>query len=234
MSETLSVGWQSIQFLLLSFSISLTGSCFIDFCFYEFFPSSPFMSITLSTGLIRVLMSATILFQYYNADPSRVTHYLTFNLNEENIPILLIYASLFIGFFLLYLFIEYFPFQQYYIEWCGDFGQSNTDEATPFLSSAPPPPFNPVVTAAIVQPVQPEPVIPFQPLREYVPAFTHILTEKDEKDDVFLTHDWGTAATQFLNHRRVSAVNAKLSALGLKTWFDEERMEGWNVRDQMT
>eukprot|EP01040_Poterioochromonas_malhamensis_P007246 gene7246-7820_t len=35
MSEQLHVGWQSIQFLLLSFSISLAGSCFLDFCFYE-------------------------------------------------------------------------------------------------------------------------------------------------------------------------------------------------------
>lgn len=167
-----------------------------------------------------------------DADPSRIGNYLTFNLNEENIPILLIYASLFIAFFILYLFIDHFPYQQYYDYCCGEFEESNTNETTPFLSSAPPP-YNPVAAAA-ANPAQPETIIPFQPLREYVPALTPILMQKDEKYDVFLTHDWGTAATQFLNHRRVSAVNAKLSALGLKTWFDEERMEGWNVRDQMT
>jgi len=133
-------------------------------------------------------------------------------------------------FFFLYLLIDYIPFQEYYLYFCGEFDETNTNESMPFLSSAPPPPLNPVAAA----PTQPETIIPFQPLREYIPALTPILMQKDEKYDIFLTHDWGTATTQFLNHRRVSAVNAKLSALGLKTWFDEERMEGWNVRDQMT
>eukprot|EP01040_Poterioochromonas_malhamensis_P007245 gene7245-7819_t len=180
MSNKLNVGWQSIQFLLLSFSISLTGSSFIDFCFYEFFPSSPFISITLSTGLIRFFMCVAILLQFYDADPSRIGNYLTFNLNEENIPILLIYASLFIGFFGLYLFIDHFPFQEYYDYWCGESGESNTNETTPFLSSSAPPPYNPVAAAA---PAQPETIIPFQPLREYVPIVPERINNTEEEGD---------------------------------------------------
>lgn len=51
--------------------------------------------------------------------------------------------------------------------------------------------------------------------------------------DVFLTHDWGDATTDYLNHRRVELVNVKLKEFGLVTWFDTERMIG-NIRNQMT
>ena len=40
--------------------------------------------------------------------------------------------------------------------------------------------------------------------------------------DVFLTHDWGIDGQ---NHKHVSKINAKLSAKGLLTWFDEDKME---------
>eukprot|EP01040_Poterioochromonas_malhamensis_P005628 gene5628-6048_t len=182
MSTKLHIGWQSIQLLLLSFSISLTGSCFINFCFYEFFPSSPFMSITLSTGLIRFFMSVAILVQYYSADPSNIGNYLTFNLNEENISILLIDASLFAGFFFLYLLIDYIPFQEYYLCFCGEFDETNTNESMPFLSSAPPPPLNPVAAA----PTQPETIIPFQPLRDVLVKPLKDLTE--EQTLLFFKH----------------------------------------------
>jgi hypothetical protein len=51
--------------------------------------------------------------------------------------------------------------------------------------------------------------------------------------DVFLSHDWGTDVQGRNNHERVSKVNAALSAAGLVTWFDEERMRG-DVVQQMT
>lgn len=137
-------------------------------------------------------------------DPIRLPNYLTFNLNKSNIIILLIFASLFVLHFIIDLFIQYIPFQAY------------IDYMTPSLIS---------------DTSQPEAEIP---LTEYRPSLHPILPHNDEKYDVFLTHDWGTEDTQFLNHRRVSAINDKLASLGLKTWFDQERMEGWNVRDQMT
>jgi hypothetical protein len=47
-----------------------------------------------------------------------------------------------------------------------------------------------------------------------------------ECKDVFLTHDWGIDQLERKNHDRVSSVNKALSTKGLKTWFDEEEMEG--------
>eukprot|EP00959_Pyramimonas_sp_CCMP1952_P221666 4633988-Pyramimonas_sp.AAC.1 len=55
-----------------------------------------------------------------------------------------------------------------------------------------------------------------------------------EKDlDVFLTHDWGTDEMGRDNHTRVSYVNSALQTRGVKTWFDEDKMQG-NIVDQMT
>lgn len=53
-----------------------------------------------------------------------------------------------------------------------------------------------------------------------------------EKYDAFLTHDWGMDELNRNNHERVSKVNKLLQAMNIRTWFDEERMEG-NVRNQM-
>jgi ribosomal protein L40E len=52
------------------------------------------------------------------------------------------------------------------------------------------------------------------------------------KTDVFLTHDWGEDELKRSNHERVSRVNKALQQKGLRTWFDEERMNG-NIRDKM-
>ena len=52
----------------------------------------------------------------------------------------------------------------------------------------------------------------------------------DEKTDVFLTHDWGDVGRD--NHACVAQVNKVLQGLGLRTWFDSDRMIG-NVKKQM-
>lgn len=49
---------------------------------------------------------------------------------------------------------------------------------------------------------------------------------------VFLTHDWGKDELDRQNHERVKKVNQILQAEGIKTWFDEERLQG-NIRYQM-
>jgi len=46
------------------------------------------------------------------------------------------------------------------------------------------------------------------------------------KTDVFLTHNWGTQADDYANHKKVALINAGLKKRGLTTWFDDERMEG--------
>ena len=48
-----------------------------------------------------------------------------------------------------------------------------------------------------------------------------------EGTQCFLTHNWANG-----NHERVAAVNRALKALGIVTWFDDERMEG-QVRKKM-
>jgi hypothetical protein len=45
-------------------------------------------------------------------------------------------------------------------------------------------------------------------------------------DDAFLTHNWGSGG---INHAKVSRINKQLKELGLKTWFDEEKLSG-NIR----
>jgi hypothetical protein len=50
--------------------------------------------------------------------------------------------------------------------------------------------------------------------------------------DVFLSHNWGTDEENRDNHQRVSRINSMLKDKGIKTWFDEEQIEG-NIRDTM-
>jgi len=52
------------------------------------------------------------------------------------------------------------------------------------------------------------------------------------KFDVFLSHDWGQDGEARATHPRVSTVNSYLKSMGIRTWFDEERMQG-NVLDRM-
>jgi hypothetical protein len=40
----------------------------------------------------------------------------------------------------------------------------------------------------------------------------------------FLSHDWGHASLNYLNHNRISCINRALRSRGLSTWFDEERI----------
>ncbi|KAJ1410898.1 hypothetical protein B484DRAFT_402809, partial [Ochromonadaceae sp. CCMP2298] len=51
------------------------------------------------------------------------------------------------------------------------------------------------------------------------------------RTDVFLTHDWGHEGGVD-NHERVKQINRLLQEMGLKTWFDEEMMQG-NIQQQM-
>ena len=44
--------------------------------------------------------------------------------------------------------------------------------------------------------------------------------------DFFLSHDWGKDEIGRGNHERVMAVNDHLKKLGLKTWFDQDKMSG--------
>lgn len=52
-----------------------------------------------------------------------------------------------------------------------------------------------------------------------------------KRTDCFLTHDWGNE-DGVDNHGRVRAINEALKTRGIKTWFDEEKMEG-NIKKQM-
>jgi hypothetical protein len=45
-------------------------------------------------------------------------------------------------------------------------------------------------------------------------------------DHAFLTHNWGSGG---INHAKVSRINKQLNELGLRTWFDEEKLTG-NIR----
>lgn len=44
--------------------------------------------------------------------------------------------------------------------------------------------------------------------------------------DVFISHDWGTDTIGRDTHARVRALNKRLQASGLHTWFDEEKLVG--------
>lgn len=46
-----------------------------------------------------------------------------------------------------------------------------------------------------------------------------------------MTHDWGTDELGRNNHVRVSNMNKALQARGIKTWFDEEKLEGDLVQE---
>ena len=50
-----------------------------------------------------------------------------------------------------------------------------------------------------------------------------------KKYAVFITHDWGSGTFEELerdNHARAAALNRALTAAGVPTWFDEEKMQG--------
>lgn len=51
------------------------------------------------------------------------------------------------------------------------------------------------------------------------------VTAAKEHPVVFLTHNWGEAPG-YANHKLVSVVNAELNARGVRTWFDEQHLEG--------
>jgi hypothetical protein len=51
--------------------------------------------------------------------------------------------------------------------------------------------------------------------------------------DGFATHDWGIHP-DFFNHEKVKTVCSTLKDMGINLWFDEERMELDNIRNQMT
>jgi hypothetical protein len=51
--------------------------------------------------------------------------------------------------------------------------------------------------------------------------------------DGFATHDWGFPPG-YLNHGKVKTVCCILKDMGITLWFDEERMEHDNIRNQMT
>ena len=46
----------------------------------------------------------------------------------------------------------------------------------------------------------------------------------------FISHNWGPDELNRSNHERVKHLNAGLKKLGLKTWFDEEKMVGHVVK----
>jgi hypothetical protein len=54
--------------------------------------------------------------------------------------------------------------------------------------------------------------------------------------DGFATHDWGLDPDSFnrFNHDKVKTVCSILKGMGTNLWFDEERMELANIRNQMT
>jgi hypothetical protein len=62
-------------------------------------------------------------------------------------------------------------------------------------------------------------------VNDKVPLNT-LLQYANDCNDIFLTHDWGLDEDGRNNHARVSLINTALKARGLKTWFDEDRMEG--------
>ena len=48
--------------------------------------------------------------------------------------------------------------------------------------------------------------------------------------DVFISHAWDPDDAGRDNHARAKRLNARLQSLGLKTWFDDERTEGLNLK----
>ena len=49
------------------------------------------------------------------------------------------------------------------------------------------------------------------------------------QSDCFLSHNWGE---KNINHQRVHTINVELQKRGLKTWFDENKIDG-NIRYKM-
>jgi len=52
------------------------------------------------------------------------------------------------------------------------------------------------------------------------------------KYDCFLSHDWGKDEYGANNHERVAKLNKCLNAKGIRTWFDEDKLNG-NIINQM-
>jgi hypothetical protein len=53
-----------------------------------------------------------------------------------------------------------------------------------------------------------------------------------KKYQAFLTHDWGVDTLNRANHLRVTRINSRLKARGIKTWFDEEKIQN-NIWEEM-
>jgi len=64
-------------------------------------------------------------------------------------------------------------------------------------------------------------------------AAFHTEEEPSKKYDVFISHDWSPDSSGRPNHERVSQLNAALQAVGVRTWFDTDRMNG-DIVESMT
>lgn len=66
-----------------------------------------------------------------------------------------------------------------------------------------------------------------------VPSNTPVLSQQSTYQfDVFLSHNWGKDTSGRDNHERVKRINLSLQERGVKTWFDEEQLDG-NLREGM-
>ena len=50
------------------------------------------------------------------------------------------------------------------------------------------------------------------------------MTNNVDQFDVFLSHNWGTDSQQRDNHARVRNLSDKLTAMGVKVWFDGDQL----------
>jgi hypothetical protein len=51
--------------------------------------------------------------------------------------------------------------------------------------------------------------------------------------DVFLSHNWGRDSEGRDNHARVRLLRDRLTAAGLRVWFDETAFEGKDINREM-
>ena len=70
-------------------------------------------------------------------------------------------------------------------------------------------------------------------MRMSLALFYFLSPSERHEYDVFISHDWGTDALGRDNHTRASLLNTKLKQLGLRTWFDEERLASGGTLDVM-
>jgi hypothetical protein len=68
------------------------------------------------------------------------------------------------------------------------------------------------------------------PVNRVYSFLTVFFLEDNGKFDVFLSHNWGEEKS---THTIVAQYNKELQKRGLKTWFDDEQMNG-NIRDGMS